>query len=318
MEKNNFIETDRITGKQVIEELAEIYNQLYLVPGEEGAKELYKEIVQGGAEPPEKSLSHFKRSDRDSCVTVTTPAGSVRVVTLYEREDFELFLQIVAHRCEKKEIPKTQGASILDGVINWRRIEARQEAFFKEEAEKGVTDPDWGAEFKSFTSDKRNYLDALILLSVGPYSAISAERAGFTEEEWLRLSNDIRKFHECTHFVCRRLYREKIEPIWDELAADAVGLYAAFGKYDIRLAELFLGIEEGRYVGGRLENYLDKAVDTEEAREESLRKLALKTQRVLPRLKALIDGSAGADIYDMIILLEEQQEKIWNMERSSP
>ncbi|MBQ9504716.1 MAG: hypothetical protein IJU93_06865, partial [Lachnospiraceae bacterium] len=118
--------------------------------------------------------------------------------------------------------------------------------------------------------------------------------------------------HECTHFVCRRLYREKIEPIWDELAADGVGLYAAFGKYDIRLAELFLGIEDGRYVGGRLENYLDKAADTEEAREESLRKLALKTQGVLPRLKALIDGNAGADIYDMIILLEEQQEKIWN------
>ena len=314
MEKNNFIESDKITGKMVIEELAEIYNQLYLVPGEEGAKELYKEIVQGGAEPPEKSLGHFKRSDRDSLVTVTTPAGSVRVVTLYEREDFELFLQIVAHRCEKTQIPKTQGASSLNGVINWRRIEARQEAFLKEEAEKGVTDPDWNAEFQRFTSDKNNYLDALILLSTGPYSALSAEKAGFSEEEWLRLSNDIRKYHECTHFVCRKLYREKIEPIWDELAADAVGLYAAFGKYDIRLAELFLGIEDGRYVGGRLENYLDKAADTAEAREERLNKLAEKAHRALPEIRSLIDGSAGADIYDMIILLEEQQEKIWNME----
>ena len=316
MEKNNFIETDKISGKQVLEELAEIYRQLYLVPGEEGAKELYKEIVQGGGEPPEKSLAHFKRSEKDSCVTIVTPAGSVRVITLYEREDFELFLQIVAHRCEKKEISKTQGASMLDGVINWRRIEARHKAFYREETERGVTDPDWNAEFERFTSDKKNYLDALILLSVGPYSAVSAERAGFTKEEWVGYSNNIRKYHEITHFVCRRLYREKKEPVWDELAADAAGLYAAFGKYDIRLAELFLGIEEGRYVGGRLENYLgkDEALKPKEEQSESLDALALRAHKALTKLKAVIDGNAGADIYDMIILLEEQQEKIWNLE----
>ena len=51
-----------------------------------------------------------------------TPAGEVQIVTLGERQDFELFLQIMGNRCIPTEIPATQGASILDGVINWPKI----------------------------------------------------------------------------------------------------------------------------------------------------------------------------------------------------
>ena len=35
--------------------------------------------------------------------------------------DDEKELRIMANRCEMVEIPKTQGASIIDGVINWER-----------------------------------------------------------------------------------------------------------------------------------------------------------------------------------------------------
>ena len=109
--------TEDIRGADVILSLAKIYPQLYLVPGAEGA-EAYKTVVECGETPQSTSLSHFICSAEDSLIQEDTPAGKVPVITLHERADFELFLQIMAHRCVKKDIPATQGASILDGVIN--------------------------------------------------------------------------------------------------------------------------------------------------------------------------------------------------------
>lgn len=64
-------------------------------------------------------------------------------------------------RCEPKPIPATQGASILDGVINWTKIRAHRAAFLLSESLKGNPAPDWGAEFRRFTADKRNYQNSL-------------------------------------------------------------------------------------------------------------------------------------------------------------
>ena len=81
--------------------------------------------------------------------------------------------------------------------------------------------------------------------------------AGFSEEEWIRHSRIIRTWHELAHVVSGRLYPDNRESIRDEVVADCIGLTAAFGTYDLRLARLFLGITDERYrPGGRLENYL--------------------------------------------------------------
>ena len=113
------------------------------------------------------------------------------------------------------------------------------------------------AEFRRFTSVRKNYLDMLVVLSRGPYSGVSAEAAGCSEEEWLALSDTIRRYHELTHVICRRLYPDDIDVVRDELIADAVGLYAAYGYFDPEKEKLFLGIRDGQYIGGRLENYTD-------------------------------------------------------------
>lgn len=289
-----------LQGKEVITYLAGIYPQLYLVPGSEGEKK-YPDIVLRGKEPEEKDLSHFITSSGDLLTREETPAGEVLTVTLAEREDFELFLQIVANRCKAVEIPKTQGSSILDGVINWTRIRAHEEEWRKQEQEKGNLSPDWDAEFKRFTSDKRNYSDALILLSVGPYSAVKGEAFGYENEEWLRLSGLIRRYHEGTHFICRRLYPEKIDPIWDELVADAAGILGAFGRYDQNLAEAFLGIDEKGYRGGRLENYVT---------DEDLQDLSRRSHRLLCEFSQLIESRNEKDPYQAAILLEEKKEEL--------
>ena len=140
-------------------------------------------------------------------------------------------------------------------------------------------------EFKRFTSDKKNYTDALIILSTGPYSAVPAAEAGL----------------ECTHFICRRLFREKIDAVWDELVADAVGLVAAFGRYDVDLASRFLGIREGVYTGGRLEIYKG------EAGPEAL---AGKVYRTMLHLDQCIRSLGPLPPYDLAIRLEDEYD-VW-------
>lgn len=242
----------------VLAELASQYQQLYLTPGNEAQ---YQEIVLKGKEAEIKSLSHFKTHPEDNLSWEDTPAGKVRIVYLHEREDFELFLQIMAKKCKAVEIPSTQGAAIIDGVVDWEKIRAHRRNCVLKSLSTGVP-LDWTKEFRRFTTDKSNYTDALIVLSSGPYSGISAKEAGMREGEWIRKSLAIRKYHECTHFICRRLYPQKINAVWDEIVADAVGIRAAFGTYFPDLAERFLGIQNGAYIGGRLENYVaaDKGI----------------------------------------------------------
>jgi hypothetical protein len=103
----------------------------------------------------------------------------------------------------------------------------------------------------------------MILLSDGPYSAVPASHTPYSQEEWRSISRQIRKYHELTHFICRRQFPEKKHPLWDEILADCMGLLFATGKYDLTLAQAFLGIQNGVYIGGRLENYLDAPVDAQ-------------------------------------------------------
>ena len=297
-------------GPAALEQLAEIYQQLYLAPGEAG-EEAYPDIVRRGQPAPVKTLAHFHRTAEDRCWMEPTPAGDIRVLTLADRQDFETFLQIMVGHCKMIAIPRTQGAAILDGVINHRRIEAHMDAFVQAAKDGGQPEPglaEWAEERGRFISDKRNYLDALIVLSVGPYSHVSAERVGFPEETWLAHSQVIRQFHECTHFVCRRLYMEKKDAIWDELVADAVGILAALGRVDIPLAETVLGITDGRYTGGRLENYVE---ESQPDRAERIAALAARIHPVLEQIEQLSRSIPIASPYDLAIALEERKEALW-------
>ncbi|MBO5551281.1 MAG: hypothetical protein J5966_04920 [Lachnospiraceae bacterium] len=291
---------DMVTGREVIPRLAERYSKLYLSPYMDNLKEEYESVALCGGEPEDRSLSHFHGSDEDELVYEETPAGEVLTVKLADRRDFEMLLNIMLNKCVIKEIPKTQGASILDGVINWNKINARKEEFIREEKAKGIEEPDWDSEFTRFTSERSNFREALIVLSAGPYSAIPAAELHMDEAEWNRLSHIIRKYHECTHFICRRLYREKINAVWDELVADAVGIYAAFGRFDIMMEERFLGITDGKYTGGRLENYVKE--------KNGIDELAAKAHETLIDFDKLIKGAGNAGPYDIAILLEESYQ----------
>ena len=264
----------------MLAELAAEYPQLFLDPDTD-TQETYRRVVLRGEMPEAGSLAHYVSDPHDAMETVDTPAGPVRVVTLGNRRDFELVLRglMAAKNGPKAPIPASQGAAMLT-VFNWPRIRAHLAGF--PEAEQA-------AEFKRFTAVKENYLDMLVVLSRGPYSGVPTAAVGFAEDEWLALSDTIRRYHELTHVICRRLYPDDIEPVRDELIADAVGLYAAFGRFDPETEVLFLGIRDGRYIGGRLGNYTDEP----EA-------LAGRVGTELDRMKQVIDARPGAEPFDLI------------------
>lgn len=98
-------------SREVMRSLAGIYPQLYLTPGGE-CPAAYRRIVQYGECAPSCSPDHFHGSEDDRIELEHTPAGEVPVITLCDRRDFELFLQLMAHRAEAVSVPATQAAAI--------------------------------------------------------------------------------------------------------------------------------------------------------------------------------------------------------------
>lgn len=281
----------------VIQNLAERFPQLYLKPEHGVSKsELYRAIV-GKGQCFTGSLSHFIGSPEDSHTLEATPAGSVEAVFLKNREDFLCFYRIMACRCEPVSVPATMGSSFISGFNDWSKIRAHMSRYI------GEGGKDTEGEFKRFTSVPANYKGTLLLLSDGPYSALPPEHTPYSPEEWLRISRDIRMFHEITHFVCRRLYPDKKQPVWDELLADCMGLLFAVGKYDILLAQAFLGIRSGCYVGGRLENYLEGKPD-----EDILRQTISATEALAKECALLLPAREG--LYNVMLHLEENADRL--------
>lgn len=234
-----------------MEVLAKRYPQLVL-PIREGMSQSddYKKICLRCEETD--LLPVFKGSEDDFMERVSTPAGEVEIIYLADRDDFVHAYQALAYRCEPVDIPRSTGAVTLLGLNNIEKVRA--------------------LDVPVSLADKSAYKDVVILLSRGPYSNVSAKSICMEEELWLEKSFLIRKNHELTHFMSRKLFPQNKEEIRDEVLADMVGILSAFGHYDTHLARLFLGIESEVYrQGGRLQNYVkDESIDSVIARTNAL------------------------------------------------
>lgn len=240
----------KIVGNNCIYELSKRYPVLY-VPISEDINLNYKETTLKGNLLESSYLKDFITSENDYIMTINTEVGNVDVVFLYERHDFELFLMKTIYKCIQTDIPNTIGAMMISGINNWQKINNHLENY---------TGIDKNQEFKKFTSNKDNYKDFLLLISNGFYSNISPIEVNFEPNVWLEKSCQIRIYHECTHFICRKLWADKKNIIFDEIVADCIGLKSAFGFYDKSMAKKFLGFNDNNvYIGGRLEFYCEKS-----------------------------------------------------------
>lgn len=270
-----------ICGKAVIQTLAGRFPQLYVVPADD-AQEAHRLAAGRGVPPEQMSLSHFVTSDGDELREVETPAGSVEVVFLQERRDFETFLQIIGHRAQPVPIARTVGAITYRGLADWSKVAQARADYFASGGD------DWPSEFARLARQPGVFRTELVVISEGPYSNVSASATSYSEDEWLRISREIRLHHECAHVVCRRVMPDDILPVWDEVTADVVGLLCATGTYEAALAARFLGVTAQGFAGGRLSEYLD---------EEQLGRIDAIAAEVYASLTAIEqlarDGSAG-------------------------
>ena len=269
--------------------LAKRYPQL-LLPIREGERqtEEYQESVLGGK--PLEREPDFVCPEEIELSACDTPAGRAETVYFGLREDFVHAYRALAYRCEPADIPDSVGAGYIGGLINWEKIHTHRDEYL------AAGGTDWEEEFGRFTSDRKNYRDSLILLSGGDYSNLSAGSVGLPAAEWKSKSLAIRKYHELTHFVCRALYPDNVDALRDEVIADAVGLVAAFGRYDTQLAARFLGVEGGVFrEGGRLSHYvkdgeLSAAVDRAQA---LIAEYAARIEKALP--------DSGGDVFALLL-----------------
>lgn len=282
---------DELTGRAAIETLAKRFPQLYVAPAQ-GAQETHRLAVGQGIAPEGANLDHFAGDDEDTLFAVETPAGSVEVLFLKKRADFETCLRIIGHKSEPVEIARTVGAITYRGLPDWEAVARAREEYLA-----GGGD-DWNSEFRRLASIPGTFRAELVIVSEGPYSNVSADMTPYNEEEWIRISRSIRLNHECAHVVCRRLLPGDILAVWDEVTADVAGLLCATKHYDAQLAALFLGVTENGFAGGRLSEYL------EAEQLEQINSIAAEVHAGLVRVETMADADASARPFEFLLDLK--------------
>lgn len=280
-----------IRGHDVIESLAVRFPQLYVTPAE-GTEGAWRSAALRGIAPDLARLDHFETSPEDELREVETPAGAVEVVFLKQRKDFETFLQIIGHKCQPVPIARTVGAITYRGLPDWVKVAAEHERYLAS----GGTD--WPSEFARLAKVPGAFRAELVVISEGPYSNIPHTQTRYNEEEWTRISREIRLHHECAHVVCRRTMPDDILPVWDEVTADVTGLLCATGGYDASLAAMFLGVSADGFVGGRLGEYLD------ESQKACINELSIEVYASLLSIEAMCTAAQAAIPFDFLLSLK--------------
>jgi len=280
-----------IKGPEVIAALAKRFPQLFVAPAD-GAQEAHRMASGRGIAPDNATLDHFATDPEDELREVATPAGPIEVVFLKQRADFETALQILGHKSQPEPIARTVGAITYRGLAGWGKVAAAYAAY------RATGGEDWGGEFARLAKQPGAFRSEIIIISEGPYSNVPASDTPFGEIEWLRVSREIRLYHECAHVVCRRTMPDDVLPIWDEITADVVGLLCATGSYGANLAARFLGVTPTGFAGGRLAEYLS------DGQEEDLDSISLEIWESLARIETLSHDQAPIDPFDFLLDLK--------------
>ncbi len=176
------------------------------------------------------------------------------------------------------------GAVSFFGIKNWKRIDSLVEQFVPKDQ---IETLDCGN-----CKVVNECEDALVIVTSGFYSNLQSEETQYKEQEWIDISLKLRIYHEITHVICRKKYKEMIEPIWDEIVADYMGMQWAIGKYDMEIAAKCLGVYDEEYKeGGRLENYVKN--------KEEVYDLFQKVKKTIRNLGDL-DVKEGEERWDVL------------------
>jgi hypothetical protein len=187
------------------------------------------------------------------------PAGNIPILHTPHRPDFVALVRALTMRNEPMHVPESMGACMVSGYNNWDRIRAYRVKWQIKNSGKCL-ESDWNAEFLRLIPRKDVYQDRFLLLSGGFYSGVAPAALKLSDTEWRAKSLVIRREHECTHYLTRRVFSSMRDYLLDELIADYIGIVAAAGRFRADWFLHFMGLESssGYRSGGRLENYRGK------------------------------------------------------------
>ena len=211
------------------------------------------------ADLPEASGLELENPGAIELALYTSPAGRIPLLIARRRAELVALIQALARRNEPAPVQAAQGALMVSGYNNWSRIRALRRRW-EESAPSVRGTATWAEEFRRIQERRELYQDRFILLSDGPYSAVPAADLGLEDEEWREISLVIRRDHECSHYLTRRLLGSMQNNVLDELIADYTGIVAATGRFRADWFLRFIGLEDfPRYrVGARLDIYRGK------------------------------------------------------------
>ncbi|MEC3875873.1 DUF7005 family protein [Chryseobacterium salviniae] len=291
---------DESTGDIPFQVLREFYPQLNF-PIEDGIekKQIYRDaVLKGSSILSDKALQLNKESE----ITLKLHqniAYDIPVLIVPDEADFETLIQCLIHKNNPAPIPKSMGASLISGINNWKKINN-----LKQEWTESNSSASWNEEFSNnIVPNTHLYKDRIILLSMKPYSNVSAEKLQMSSEEWEKISLKIRLEHECVHLYTLKKFGSASNNLHDELIADYIGIVATAGTYQKEWMLTFMGLEEyPKYrPGARLENYLS-GMDLSDSEFAQVTKI----------IKNAIENIA--DFSNQLNKMETDHDKRWRIE----
>lgn len=235
-----------------------------------------------------------------------TGAGRIPVLVARHRPDFERLVQALTRRNEPVPVPRSQGAAMVSGYVNWTRVREARQLLGRQPG------PD----------DKPLYQDRFLLLSDGPYSGVQAAALGLDDLAWRETSLALRRDHESAHYLTRRLLGSMRNHLHDELVADYAGMTAAAGAFRADWFRAFLGAgsPDGRihiYRGepplpdaefARVQEMVERCAEQVEAFDRGRcddRSLHGRTTAVLALASLRLDEMAGPDGAELLSAASE-------------
>lgn len=254
--------------------------QLYVSPNR-GARleDQYKELVLQGVAPTSKQVEGGVKEPMGFSIFLESHwCGSIPVIRVKVKDEFDTLLQCLVHRCEPVEIQESVHSQAVSGLIHWGLI---------------------GTFGKSARCN-------MLILHDSPYSSVSytAIPGISNEEEWIQCSHLWRLEHELTHIACKCLVGEMRLNLYDELLADAMGMRASLGYFDANLFALTLGLNSDGTAkkDGRAYTYTKKLNDKEE--NEAFKLVLERAYELDDLLKKQI---AGIDDISLLKILTRNQ-----------
>ncbi|SNR39329.1 hypothetical protein [Flavobacterium sp. ov086] len=246
--------------KDIFGILKECYSQLnFLIEKERDKIDLYIDVVLRGKMNDIKLEDYQKLEDSKniSFEVHESIAGKIPVLIIPRKEDFVKIVRSLVYKNNPVAIPSSMGAVLLNGLNNSKRLNMIKKNWLQNNSL-----GDWNTEFlDNVMPNKSLYKDKMIILSTKPYSDVTANQLGLTEDLWNLYSVSIRKEHEFTHLYTLKKYGQATNNLHDELIADYIGIIKTTWNYNKMWMLTFMGLENYPHYreGARLENYLKES-----------------------------------------------------------